>query len=164
MSSYINDLVVYLRDSYSELVSVRFNLFIDPLELDVTLAVPLGLIINEALTNSLKYAFSGKQSGTVTLSLKAIANHSYLLSISDDGIGLPPGKDPVNSRSLGMTLMYGLSKQLGGELTITSSPGVSINLIFQDEQLGSTYSGADYTYRWHRSFTALPSKQRNEKI
>jgi two-component sensor histidine kinase len=128
MASYINDMVVYLRDSYSELVSARFNLSVEPLELDVTLAVPLGLIINEALTNSLKYAFPGDQSGTVTLSLKASTNHSYLLSISDDGIGLPPGNNPASSPSLGMKLMYGLSKQLGGKLTITSSNGVSISL------------------------------------
>jgi two-component sensor histidine kinase len=163
MSSYINDLVVYLRDSYSELVSVRFNLSVEPLELDVTLAVPLGLIINEALTNSLKYAFSADQTGTITLILEASTSHTYLLSISDNGKGLPPGSDPISKQSLGMTLMYGLSKQLGGELTITGTSGVTIRLIFQDERLGSTYSSTDYSLRWNRPFSALSHNQRDEK-
>jgi two-component sensor histidine kinase len=136
---------------------------VEPLELDVTLAVPLGLIINEALTNSLKYAFPGDRSGTITLNLKKSDNNSYQLSIADNGIGLPTGIEPTSSRSLGMTLIYGLSKQVGGELSITGSPGVEINLLFHDVQLGSTYSGADYSYRWHRPFTTHTVNQRNEK-
>jgi hypothetical protein len=62
-----------------------------------------------------------------------------------------------------MTLMYGLSKQLGGELTITGTAGVTIRLIFQDEQLGSTYSGTDYSLRWHRPFSALSHNQIDER-
>ncbi len=64
MTSYLKDLVVYLRDSYQQSNSVQFNLSVEPLELDVSLAVPLGLIINEALTNALKYAFPGERAGT----------------------------------------------------------------------------------------------------
>jgi two-component sensor histidine kinase len=156
MASYINDLVVYLRDSYSQPQSIRYNLKVEPLELDVSLAVPLGLIINEALTNALKYAFPGDNSGTVSLSLHPASETTYELTIADDGAGLPPGYDPVRSRSLGMTLMHGLSEQLGGVLHISGPPGVVIRLVFQDEQLGATFSGADHSYRWHRTFTTHP--------
>jgi hypothetical protein len=55
-----------------------------------------------------------------------------------------------------MTLMHGLSEQLEGALHVTSQPGVAIRLVFRDEVLGATYSSTDQTYRWHRSFSALP--------
>jgi two-component sensor histidine kinase len=153
MASYINDLIVYLRDAYQPHGLVRFNLSVEPLELDVTLAVPLGLIINEAVTNALKYAFPGDRSGTITLSLHAAEATTYQLEIADDGVGLPPGYDPAQSRSLGMTLMHGLSEQLEGALRISSSPGVNICLVFRDEILGATYSAADHTYKWYRPGT-----------
>ena len=164
MASYINDLVVYLRDAYTHLTPVRFNLAVEPLELDVTLAVPLGLIINEAVSNALKYAFPGDGGGTVTLSLHPAAGTTYALTVADDGVGLPPGYDPARSRSLGMTLLHGLSEQLGGQLHITSSPGVAIHLVFHDEQLGTTYSASNHTYRWHRSFTAVVPTGRDERM
>jgi two-component sensor histidine kinase len=140
IASYINDLVVYLRDAYQLHGSVRFNLSVQPLELDVT----LGLIINEAVTNALKYAFPGHRAGTVTLSLKPGAGTTYELGIADDGVGLPANYDPARSRSLGMTLLHGFSGQLGGELTIASPPGLRIGLLFAEEQLGLGHSAAQY--------------------
>ncbi|GAB2590791.1 hypothetical protein GCM10027190_44270 [Spirosoma areae] len=143
MTSYINDMVDYLRDSYIQLESVRFNLLIDRLALDVTQAVPLGLIINEAITNALKYAFPHGRSGVVSLSLHQVTSGTYELTVADDGVGLPAGYDPSCSRSLGMSLMYGLSEQLGSELMITSSPGVTIRLEFNDESINPNYEGSD---------------------
>jgi two-component sensor histidine kinase len=153
MTSYLKDLVVYLRDSYQRSNSVQFNLSVEPLELDVTLAVPLGLIINEAVTNALKYAFPGERAGTITLHLHPQGDASYELIISDNGVGLPPGYDPARNRSLGMTLLHGLSEQLEGTLRIAGSPGVTIRLVFRDEQPGATYTGAHDTYRWFSALT-----------
>jgi two-component sensor histidine kinase len=151
MAPYINELVIYLRDSYDLSSSIKFHLAVDPVALDVTLAVPLGLIINEAITNSLKYAFPMGQNGALQLSLSRHQERSYELTIADDGVGLPPGYQPMQSCSMGMTLMHGLSDQIGGILNFSSSPqGVTMNLVFQDEQLGATYSAADLTYRWYR--------------
>ncbi|HEX8529492.1 MAG TPA: sensor histidine kinase, partial [Cytophagales bacterium] len=111
-----------------------------PIELDVTLAVPLGLIINEAITNAFKYAFPDGRSGTVTLNLYRLSRKTYQLTIEDDGVGLPAGYNPARSRSLGMTLMHGFSDQLGGALTITSARGLSISLVFEEEQLTNAYA------------------------
>jgi two-component sensor histidine kinase/CheY-like chemotaxis protein len=135
MQSYINEVVAYLHDSYDPVQPVRFNLSVEPVELDVTLAVPLGLIINEAITNAFKYAFPDGRPGSITLSLHWLQQARYLLTIKDDGVGLPSNYDPSNSRSLGMTLMHGFSNQLGGELTITSPPGLTISLAFAEEHL-----------------------------
>lgn len=155
MASYINDLAVYLRESYNLHQSIYFNLTVEPLKLDVTLAVPLGLIINEALTNALKYAFPGGRSGTISLSLYQLENTRYELTIADDGVGLPAEYEPSKSRSLGMTLIHGLSGQLGGKFSITGVSGVRISLVFKDEQLSSTYQSADYIYRWHKAYPTL---------
>src|SRR5690606_37612826 len=100
----------------------------------VNLAVPLGLIINEAITNAFKYAFPGERSGAVHLSLLQKSDISYELAIEDDGVGLPETYDPSQNRSLGMTLIHGFSSQLGAELSIKSTQGVKISLKFTDEK------------------------------
>lgn len=151
MASYMTDLIDYLRDSYDDLRHVCFSLSVNPLELDVTLAVPLGLIINEAVTNVLKYAFPDGRPGTLSLCLQQVKNETYQLTISDNGVGLPPDVDLEHTQSLGMTLIRGLSQQLGGELDITGTTGVTIRLRFANELLGGMYSSTDFSYRWHRS-------------
>ncbi len=136
MDAYIEEVVMYLRDSYCPDQAIAFELDVEPLELDVTLAVPLGLIINEAITNAFKYAFPGGRPGTLHLSLHQLAGTTCALTIADDGVGLPPHYDPARSRSLGMTLMHGFSAQLGGELVISSRDGLCIRLVFEEQSPG----------------------------
>jgi two-component sensor histidine kinase len=144
MPSYISDVVAYLHESYSLSQSIHFSLEVEEIELDVTLAVPLGLIINEAITNAFKYAFPNGRSGRVSLSLHRLKETTYELTIDDNGVGLPVGFEPSRSRSLGMTLMHGFSEQLGGVLTITNTPGLSISLVFQEEHLSPAFTKAQY--------------------
>ncbi|GAB3220634.1 hypothetical protein GCM10027423_52540 [Spirosoma arcticum] len=133
MAEYIAELVAYLHESFNLPQPIRFVVQVAPIELDVTQAVPLGLIINEAITNALKYAFLGGRPGTVQVGLRSVAQTGCELLIADDGVGLPADFDPTRSRSLGMTLIRGFSEQLGGELEVISPPGLSLRLLFQDE-------------------------------
>ncbi|GAB2591116.1 tetratricopeptide repeat-containing sensor histidine kinase [Spirosoma areae] len=133
MSSYIQEVVAYLRDAYSLHQPITLQLDVDAIELDLTQAVPLGLIINEAITNALKYAFPKGRPGTISVSLRQIKRGTYQLIIADDGVGLPMGYNPEQSRSLGMTLMHGFSEQLGGVLQISNSSGLTISLLFSNE-------------------------------
>ncbi len=144
MPSYIEEVGTYLMDSFSFSRPIYLSLDVDPIELDVTLAVPVGLIISEAITNAFKYAFPGGRTGTVSLSLHRPSVTTYELTIADDGIGLPANFDPSQSSSLGMTLLHGFSAQLGGELTITSEQGLTITLVFGEEQLSPSYASTDY--------------------
>jgi two-component sensor histidine kinase len=146
MNTYVEEVVAYLQDTYALSRQVSFKLDIEPIELDVNLAVPLGLIINEAITNAFKYAFPQERSGVVGVSLRQQVDTRYALAIEDDGIGLPQGYDPSQSRSLGMTLIHGFSAQLGGELTVESSGGVRISLLFTDKKLSSIHKKATYVY------------------
>jgi two-component sensor histidine kinase len=140
MQSYIEEVVAFLHECYCLFGAVHFELEVEDIELDVTQAVPLGLIINEAVTNALKYAFPGGRSGTVTLRLMRLRKHAYALTIRDDGVGLPAHYNPASSRSLGMTLLHGFSAQLGGELSIVSAAGLRINLVFEEEHLNPEHS------------------------
>jgi two-component sensor histidine kinase len=144
MTEYIEEVVAYLNDSYSLYQPIRFDVEVEDIELDVTLAVPLGLIINEAITNAFKYAFPDERSGTITVRLQRLEQASYELVIADDGVGLPASYDPSRSRSLGMTLIHGFSRQLGGKLIITSPPGMCISLKFQEDQLIPVKHSAQY--------------------
>jgi two-component sensor histidine kinase/tetratricopeptide (TPR) repeat protein len=135
MADYISEVVAYLHESYNLLQTIQFDLEVEPIELDVSQAVPLGLIINEAITNAFKYAFPQGRSGMVRLSLHRLAATTYELTILDNGVGLPVGYQPASSRSLGMKLLHGFSRQLGGKLNIISPPGLSLSLVFTEEQL-----------------------------
>lgn len=144
MRSYIEELVAYLQDCYVRPLPITFQLDVEPIELDVKTAVPLGLIINEAVTNAFKYAFSHECAGTVSLRMHFLGTAKYELVISDNGKGLPLGYNPSSSRSLGMALIHGLSEQLGGELTISSNAGLVICLIFAEEYQKQNHSRLDY--------------------
>jgi two-component sensor histidine kinase len=130
MSFYIRELVSYLSDSFDTGQRIRFEYDIEPLELDVSQAVPLGLILNEAITNSIKYAFPGGRNGVIAISLSPTAPDHYLLSISDNGIGMPPGFNNKKPGSLGMSLMAGLSEDLDGHFAIENNNGTTINISF----------------------------------
>jgi two-component sensor histidine kinase len=145
MREYIAEAVAYLHDSCCPPGPVRFYLSVEEIELDVAQAVPLGLILNEAITNALKYAFPGGRGGTVHVALRRQDNGTFELTIADDGVGLPAGYDPARSRSLGMKLLQGFSRQLGGRLRIGSSPGTKVRLVFGEERAGSVLSPATLT-------------------
>jgi two-component sensor histidine kinase len=133
MKAYVEEVVAYLHDAYGPAGNVQLHLSVEPTELDVIRAVPLGLIINEAVSNAFKYAFPGGRPGTVRLSLRE-SGGVHRLVIADDGVGLPPHFDFHRSHSLGMTLLHGFGQQLGGKVSITSPPGTTLCLVFGQEQ------------------------------
>jgi two-component sensor histidine kinase len=137
-------LLNYLRDSLGDGKKISFELNLCPLETDIALAVPIGLFINEAITNIYKYAFADTGRGKVQVSLVPHTSKLYLLEIRDNGSGLSPDFDILNSKTLGMTLMKGLSSQIEGELIVKNEAGLSVSLIF--ENLASfSYTGEEET-------------------
>jgi two-component sensor histidine kinase len=143
MDDYIQEVVAYLQESYELPQPIGFEVQVEPIELDVIQAVPLGLIINEAIINVLKYAFPGGRTGRVSVGFLRLDKASYQLTIRDDGVGLPPDFDPSRSQSLGMTLIEGFSQQLGGQLSLISQGGLTIQLTFSEHPLPSFGSHMD---------------------
>jgi two-component sensor histidine kinase len=130
MPVYTREMLSYLQDNFVTKENIVFNMDIAPIELDVAQAVPIGLIINEAITNSIKYAFPDGRKGHIDVSLNQRPGHEYLLSVADDGIGLPNGFDIDKNNSLGMSLIKGFSKSLRASIKITSDAGTRIELTF----------------------------------
>ena len=130
ISLYIRELVSYLADSFNTGQRIRFEFDVEPLELDVSQAVPLGLILNEAITNSIKYAFPDERNGIITISLSNNAGQHCMLTISDNGIGLPVQFNTKKPGSLGMSLMNGLSEDLGGTFCSENDNGTIVTISF----------------------------------
>jgi two-component sensor histidine kinase len=136
MLTYISELVSHLKDSF-DCEQVRFVLDLDFIELDVSKAVPVGLILNEAITNSLKYAFPDGRPGQILISLKPVPPLVELI-VADDGVGLPTDNLTGAKKSLGMSLLKGLTLQIGGTYELRSQRGVEIAIRFSAEQIGKS--------------------------
>jgi len=130
MPFYIRELVSYLSDSFNIGQRIRFEFALEPLEMDVSQAVPLGLVLNEAITNAIKYAFPDGRNGEISILLSKTASNQYLLRISDNGIGMPSDFNNKKPGSLGMSLMKGLSEDLDGSLSIENNNGTTIKILF----------------------------------
>ncbi|GAB3573064.1 hypothetical protein GCM10027345_05250 [Hymenobacter daeguensis] len=142
MQAYVLEIANYLIASFDSQRFVRAELAVADVELDVSLAVPVGLILNEAITNSLKYAFPARQAGIIRIELTRSVK-TYVLNISDNGVGLPADFNPQRSRTLGLSLIRGLSKQIDGRLRIDGQQGVRITLAFDDVEAVTRASRPD---------------------
>jgi PAS domain S-box-containing protein len=128
---YIADLTAHLFDSYNIRSSqIQLTTHIDPVTLDIDTAIPCGLIVNELVSNALKYAFSGTQAGEIQVTLQHRLDQSLALIVRDNGSGLPQGFDFKQAKTLGMTLVKGLVKQLKGTLEINNQPGTTVIITF----------------------------------
>lgn len=147
MPAYIQEVVEHLSEAFDPDEQVTFHFQLAPLALDVAQAVPLGLIVNEAITNALKYAFPpGSRpvghGGRVEVSLTHEVGGHYLLVVADDGVGLPADVDLRRSNSMGANIMRGLSKQLGGTLHVDSHRGVTVSVSFTFSTLSFPHASA----------------------
>lgn len=103
---------------------------IEDVEMNMETAIPLGLIINELVTNSLKFAFPDKK-GSVTVELETEGD-KHTLIVADDGVGLPEDFDFKNADSLGLELVNNLVKQIDGEITLDTSHGTKYEITFKE--------------------------------
>jgi two-component sensor histidine kinase len=142
MKSFIRELVGHMISVFATpSCSVEIIEEVEPLSLDIDTAVPLGLIINELLTNSFKYAFLGRRSGHISIRLVAFNNEgTFTLEYADDGPGLPEDIDPIKARSLGLRLIRQLSRQLDGEVLPAKAEGARFSLRFKNYEARNSRS------------------------
>jgi two-component sensor histidine kinase len=129
MQTYVQELVSYLEASIRRPVPVRFDLQLDAIELDISQAIPIGLILNEAITNALKYAFPENSGGIILISMKKTADDNIEVNITDNGRGLPEDFDALASHTMGIRLMRGLARQIEARLSLRNEDGLTINVI-----------------------------------
>lgn len=130
--AYIDQLTAHLFRSYGvDSNSVQITASIDQLRLTIDTAVPCGLIINELVSNCLKYAFPGGRNGRIRIEMREDEDRRVRLKVSDDGIGLPEGLNPATTKSLGLRLVRTLADQLGATVEMSSDGGSQIVLTFE---------------------------------
>jgi two-component sensor histidine kinase len=132
MPEYIGELVDYLKDSFVLRQKVSFILDIEKIGLDVSKAVPLGLILNEVITNAFKYAFPHSSEDRVCIRLLSIGD-LISLEVKDNGRGLPKDFDLTTGSSFGMILMRGMAEDLQGIFEVDGTDGTSISIRFNSQ-------------------------------
>lgn len=131
MPEYISSLTRSIHGTFSSKDhDVSLTLDIDAPSLSIDQLVPSGLIVNELLSNAYKYAFVGRASGAITVSFKRHGDDRLALQVSDNGVGLPEGKDPLLGNTLGLTIVQSLVEQLGGSLSVQRSGGLTFRVEF----------------------------------
>ncbi len=128
MRTFLTELCGPLLQAMGESDSNRVQLEIDAPELQMSSdqAVPLSLIVTEAVTNAIKYAYPAGRSGTISVRLTDVGNGEVVLDIHDDGVGIPAGRIETEAGTrdgIGIQLINGFTRQLGGKLTIEEGNG-----------------------------------------
>jgi PAS domain S-box-containing protein len=133
-ADYVHRLTTSLFHTYrSDTTPVLLAVDVEDVFLTVDTAIPCGLIINELVTNALKYAFRGRVRGRVDIRL-AREGEEYRLTIADDGIGLSENINPETAESLGLQLVNTLTRQLGGTLTVIRGDGTRFTVAFVEQE------------------------------
>ncbi len=135
IKEYIITLVNYLTQSYREMhEKVKVNISVEQMSMSIDVAVPLGLIINELITNSFKYAFSDGRSGEINISF-LIKDKKYVeFKFSDNGVGLSKDFDFRSQKTLGIkTIMLTAENQLQGKVEYETNNGVTFKLVFNKD-------------------------------
>jgi len=131
MAEYLNNLVGDILRSYSSVSSkVSSNVDVDDIYLNINTALPMGLMVNELVSNSIKHAFPEGE-GNISIKLE-YDGEKYILTVSDNGIGLPEDVDPFESSSLGLKLVNSLSIQLEGDLSVLRDGETTFILNFKE--------------------------------
>lgn len=141
LEEYISSLFTDLKTVYAA-TDVELVCVTQPRELylDIESAVPVGLILNEVITNALKYAFPNGQPGILSIQVSDDIEKGYTIIIHDNGVGLPAGFDTVQSGSLGFRIIKELTRQLRGQYQYTSGSGTTFTLQFPNSNLRSKMS------------------------
>jgi PAS domain S-box-containing protein len=118
---------IFQNNRYDKDIALRITA--DPIPLDIDHAIPLGLIVNEMITNSLKHAFSGRKGGKLAVSLSR-SKEDVILTVSDDGIGFPTDVDYRKTETLGMRLVTALVQQIDGAIELRNDEGTTFIVTF----------------------------------
>ncbi len=130
VKDYFPDLIDQIIKNFPNSTTVQVDKTFDDIVFDTKKAQPIGIIINELLTNIMKYAFVGKDSGTVSVSVSMNDGRACVV-VQDNGVGMPPSITFENSTGFGLQLVWMLTQQLRGDIRIERDYGTKIVLEFQ---------------------------------
>ncbi|MBC7364331.1 MAG: PAS domain S-box protein [Candidatus Aminicenantes bacterium] len=135
---YLNRLLVHLYNVHRvDRKQVELELDCQPVEIDIGLAIPLGLISNEIISNCFKHAFPAGKQGKVRVALEPLGPNGLKLEISDTGVGFPEGVNLEQSTTFGLQLVGLLKDQIGAELIIDRSSGTRFTIVIPAKHLNA---------------------------
>ena len=129
---YVENLASSVSEAYeTDACDVTLEINLEDVKFGIDTSVPLGLILNELITNSYKYAFKGRSKGLVKIDLVHLGGGRHHLTVADDGVGMPKGFNLANATSLGLELVNVLSEQLGGSVKyLSTEKGTNFTIAF----------------------------------
>ena len=131
-SSYIKSLCGNIARTYAnQQATIQFDYQIDDSYLPMDIAIPCGLMINELISNSFKYAFVNMSKGVISIHFKNVGDDIYSLTVADNGAGIPPNIDIKKTKSLGMKILHKLVQQIDGELESDFTNGTKFIIQFK---------------------------------
>ncbi|MGV3767482.1 MAG: tetratricopeptide repeat-containing sensor histidine kinase [Chitinophagaceae bacterium] len=136
LSAFVPELLSYLSDSFDIEGRIVFHKAIEGVKLDISQAVPVALVMNEAITNSIKYAFPDNRPGKVDVVVRQEPGERIVVMVKDDGVGLPEGWGNGHENSLGIKLMKGLSEDIQAFFSMESSSGTCVSMVFRKAPIG----------------------------
>jgi len=132
-AAYVQSLVEHVRSSFRDTAGLAIEIIGGPLPLEVDVAVPCGLIVNELLTNAIKHAFPAGRTGRIEIAMGAEStgpdSQRMLLEVCDTGVGLPQGMEPQRVQTLGLQLVTMLAQQLKGEVHFENQGGACCRVL-----------------------------------
>ncbi len=128
---YISTISTELFRTYADPARVKLKTNVEDIYLDINTAIPLGLIINEIITNSFKHAFPGAREGEIQIDFHK-KDHHYEFQVKDNGVGFPDDLDFKNTDTLGLQLVNSLTKQIDGEISLKKDHGTQFTIKFQE--------------------------------
>jgi len=130
LAMYLTKLAVGLTATYGAPSHIRLRQQLTPVDVDLDVAVPIGLLANELLSNAFKHAFPEPHSGEILLQLQLLAQGKALLVVADNGVGLAPQRPVKSTRSLGLRLVNALARQLHATMQTHFESGTRFELVF----------------------------------
>lgn len=134
MREYIDDLTWDLLRAYGQGERIQLSTSVEEVYLDISHAVPCGIILNELISNAIRHAFPDGRSGGIGIVFARPAPGQYELTVSDDGVGLPAEEILAERNSLGLRLIQTLTTQLDGALEISRSSGTVFRISWSAEE------------------------------
>ncbi|MBN1533002.1 MAG: hypothetical protein JXA20_10095 [Spirochaetes bacterium] len=139
LGAFLEKIVYSVKHSFDTgQCRVDVTVLVEESAIDIESAIPCGLIVNEIATNAMKHAFAGRYSGALEIRFDR-EGPWRILRIADNGIGMTPGMENGSSRSLGMTLINSLVKQLRGEMDISTDRGTAFTIRFGENSRLKVY-------------------------
>jgi two-component sensor histidine kinase len=134
-SEYLSRIARHLYESHGVSTDrIALSVQVEETGCKIETAVPLGLIVNELVSNCLEHAFPGQRQGEIAITTEKLGGDAWQVIVADNGVGLPKDLDPVKTGTFGLYLVNALAEQLHGKVEMTGTDGLEVRIRFREAE------------------------------